>query len=34
MSVAAFIALWKYKMDIMKVIGASAAIGLVYTYIV
>ncbi len=34
MSVAAFIALWKYKMDIMKVIGACAAIGLVYTYIV
>ena len=33
-SVAAFIALWKYKMDIMKVIGACAAIGLVYTYIV
>jgi chromate transporter len=32
-SVAAFIALWKYKMDIMKVIGACAAIGLVYTYI-
>ncbi len=33
-SVAAFIALWKYKQDIMKVIGACAAIGLVHTYIV
>jgi chromate transporter len=31
---AAFVALWKYKQDIMKVIGACAAIGLVYTYIV
>jgi chromate transporter len=33
-SFAAFIALWKYKQDIMKVIAACAAIGLVYTYIV
>jgi len=33
-SVAAFIALWKYKTDIMKVIGACAAVGLVYTYLV
>jgi len=33
-SVAAFIALWKYKQDIMKVIAACAAIGLVYTYLV
>lgn len=33
-SVAAFIALWKYKMDIMKVIGACATIGLAYTYLV
>ncbi|MCQ4347812.1 chromate efflux transporter [Pseudomonas stutzeri] len=33
-SVAAFLALWKYKQDIMKVIGACAAIGLVHTYIV
>ncbi len=32
-SVAAFIALWKYKQDIMKVIGACAAIGLVHTFI-
>ncbi|MEW5771110.1 MAG: chromate efflux transporter [Pseudomonadota bacterium] len=30
-SVAAFIALWKYKQDIMKVIAACAAVGLVYT---
>jgi chromate transporter len=34
MSVAAFIALWKYKQDIMKVIGACAVVGLIYTYIV
>lgn len=33
-SVAAFIALWKYKQDIMRVIAACAAIGLVYTYLV
>jgi chromate transporter len=33
-SVAAFIALWKYKQDIMEVIAACAAIGLVYTYLV
>jgi chromate transporter len=32
MSVAAFVALWRFKVDILKVIGASAAIGLVYTY--
>ncbi|WP_156946712.1 chromate efflux transporter [Thiothrix lacustris] len=30
-AVAAFIALWKYKADIMKVISASAAIGLTYS---
>jgi chromate transporter len=30
-AIAAFIALWKYKVDIMKVIGACALIGLVYT---
>ena len=29
----AFLALWKYKVDIMKVIAASAVIGLVYTLI-
>jgi len=28
-SIAAFIALWKYKQDVMKVIGACAVIGLV-----
>ena len=27
----AFIALWKYKQDIMRVIGACAAVGLAYT---
>ncbi len=31
MSVAAFIALWKYKQDIMKVIAACALVGLVHT---
>ena len=33
-SVAAFLALWKYKQDIMRVIGACAAIGLLYGYFV
>jgi chromate transporter len=28
-AIAAFVALWKYKLDIMKVIGACAALGLV-----
>ncbi|MFP5505565.1 MAG: chromate efflux transporter [Gammaproteobacteria bacterium] len=32
-SVAAFIALWKYKQDILRVIGACALIGLGYTYL-
>jgi chromate transporter len=32
MAVAAFLALWKYKQDILRVLAASAAIGLVYTY--
>jgi chromate transporter len=31
-SVAAFLALWKYKADIMKVIGACAAVGLAHTF--
>ena len=31
MTIAAYIALWKYKIDIMKVIGACAAVGLAYT---
>jgi chromate transporter len=30
--VVAVIALWKFQLDIMKVIGAGAIIGLVYTY--
>ncbi len=30
-AVASFIALWKYKADIMKVIGACALLGLAYT---
>ncbi len=30
-AIAAFIALWKHKADVMKVIGACALIGLVYT---
>jgi chromate transporter len=30
-AIAAFVALWKYKLDIMKVIGASALLGLGYT---
>ncbi|MBU1664179.1 MAG: chromate transporter, partial [Gammaproteobacteria bacterium] len=34
MSVAAFLALWKYKQDIMRVIGACAAVGLVYTSLI
>ena len=32
-AIAAFIALWKYKADIMKVIGVCALVGLVYTLI-
>ncbi len=31
MSIAAFVALWKYKQDIMKVLAASAIIGLAYS---
>ncbi len=30
-SLAAFLALWRYKADIMKVIGACAVVGLAYT---
>ncbi|MBM4189308.1 MAG: chromate efflux transporter [Betaproteobacteria bacterium] len=33
-AIAAFIALWKYKQDIMRVIGACAAIGLAYTFVI
>jgi len=31
-SIAAFLALWKYKQDIMRVIAACAAVGLAYTF--
>ena len=30
-AIASFVALWKYKADIMKVIGVTALVGLVYT---
>ncbi|MDP2827064.1 MAG: chromate efflux transporter [Sulfuricellaceae bacterium] len=33
-TIAAFIALWKYKIDIMKVIGACALLGLVYSFVI
>jgi len=33
-AILSFIALWKYKVDIMKVIGACALFGLVYTFAV
>ena len=32
-AVAAFVALWKYKADIMKVIGACALLGLAYSFV-
>jgi len=32
-AIAAFIALWRYKADIMKVIGVCAALGLAYSFI-
>ena len=31
-AIAAFLALWKYKVDIMKVIGACALLGLAYSF--
>ncbi|MBI5042015.1 MAG: chromate efflux transporter [Gammaproteobacteria bacterium] len=31
-AILSFVALWKYKIDIMKVIGACALIGLIYTF--
>ena len=31
-AIAAFVALWKYKVDIMKVIGACALLGLAYSF--
>ncbi len=33
-TLAAFIALWTYRQDILRVIAACAAIGLIYTYVV
>ena len=33
-AIAAFFALWKYKIDIMKVIGACASLGLVYSLVI
>ena len=33
-AIAAFVALWKYKADIMKVIGTCALLGLVHTLII
>ncbi len=32
--IAAFLALWRYKVDIMKVIGACAGLGLIYKFII
>jgi chromate transporter len=32
-AIAAFVALWRYKMDIMKVIGACALLGLAYAFL-
>jgi chromate transporter len=32
-AVGAFVALWKYKVDIIKVIPACALLGLVYTFL-
>lgn len=33
-AIAAFVALWKYKADIMKVIGACALLGLAYSFVI
>jgi len=33
LAIACFVALWKYKADIMKVIGACAALGLLHSFI-
>ncbi|MBI4985781.1 MAG: chromate efflux transporter [Rhodocyclales bacterium] len=33
LATAAFLALWRYKLDVMKTIGACAAAGLVHTYL-
>ncbi|HZV54865.1 MAG TPA: chromate transporter, partial [Rhodocyclaceae bacterium] len=32
-AIAAFVALWKYKVDIMKVIGACALLGVAYSFV-
>jgi len=32
-AITAFVALWKYKVDIMKVIGVCAILGLAYSFI-
>ncbi|HEX7971047.1 MAG TPA: hypothetical protein VF501_02355, partial [Thiobacillus sp.] len=32
-AIAAFVALWKYKADIMQVIGVCALLGLAYTFL-
>jgi chromate transporter len=32
-AVAAFVALWKYQADIMKVIGVCALVGLAYSFV-
>jgi chromate transporter len=32
-AVASFVALWKYKVDIMKVIGVCAALGLLHSFV-
>ena len=32
-ALAAFVALWKFKQDILRVLGASAALGLVFTLV-
>jgi chromate transporter len=32
-AIAAFLALWKYKVDIMKVIGACALLGLALSFV-
>ena len=34
MSIAAFIALWKYKLDILWVLAASALVGVIYTFLI
>ena len=33
-AIASFIALWRFKQDIMRVIGACAVVGLIYTFVV